>query len=629
LRAYDGEVSGTLALSLEALAETVRSILNITPVPQDLTSFVGYRESSFAITEYSAKVVFPGGQSEERQFGGIMEFTEWEARANASFFGGRGELAAALSADPVLSQIVRPEELQGDDRTRLAILNRALRTPTWLKFAPTIGGQTFSIHDSIFFVASFGVTAQGNLGAVTEITMVPSEGDDQYPFIIRKLEIPDLEPFLDLLAEILVLLPSCDCMCRVLSEVLMFRLSVPDITIAKWSFPISIIWAHPFAFSLDVRILVFKLTAFNARAVLDLQHEAFGNPSPGVAQIRIPCHVDRERIFEQGVIIFERFGPGRALPLIHLENAHGTGPTLEFFTVFSHEFCRASRGLWRNFPMPDSEFVDPGELGLFPRPAADPHMFYIMGIMCAKALCIGCFISIPFNPVFFEIAWGVVDETTCLEIDPVLVHNLRAKEGMEGCVFVSPDIDAEELVPDGCLTDVTPENVDDYVRLVEERMICSEQAAAFAKGFGTALPWEATHLFLPDEFVRLLIGTQVEPFTLAGLEECVEVSHGYDAQSRQVRWFFNVLTELDAHQRQNFMLFLTGMRFASPSGLRGLKPPLTIACAVSSQSVADDLLPSVSTCAHYFKLPRYSSHEVLKERFLVAIEKGCSGFAFE
>jgi E3 ubiquitin-protein ligase TRIP12 len=92
---------------------------------------------------------------------------------------------------------------------------------------------------------------------------------------------------------------------------------------------------------------------------------------------------------------------------------------------------------------------------------------------------------------------------------------------------------------------------------------------------------------------------------------------------------FHVLTELDGSQRQQFLLFLTGMRFASPLGLRGLTPPLTIACAVPAGPGVDEVLPSVMTCTHYFKLPEYSSREVLKERLLTAIEKGCSGFAFE
>jgi E3 ubiquitin-protein ligase TRIP12 len=333
-------------------------------------------------------------------------------------------------------------------------------------------------------------------------------------------------------------------------------------------------------------------------------------------------------LFEQGLLIFERLGPGRAVPMIHLETAHGDGPTREFFTLFSAEFCRASRRLWRNPALPDSGNVDPGLDGLFPRAAGDPQMFYIMGIMCAKALFLGCFVSIPFNPVFFEIAWGNIDRGTCAKIDPIMIQNLERREGLEGCVFVSPDVDEAELVPDGLCRDVTAENVDEYVRLVEERMMCREQADAFARGFGTALPWDATRVFSAAEFAKLLVGNQVEPFTLAGLEESVEISHGYDAQSPQIRWLFEVLVELDGGQRQNFMLFLTGMRFAPPDGLLGLSPRLSIA-RVALERAVDDVLPTVSTCAHYLKLPEYSRREVLRERVLLAIEKGCNGFAFE
>jgi E3 ubiquitin-protein ligase TRIP12 len=210
-----------------------------------------------------------------------------------------------------------------------------------------------------------------------------------------------------------------------------------------------------------------------------------------------------------------------------------------------------------------------------------------------------------------------------------MVGNVRCRN-YHDCVFVSPDVDAEELIPDGCLIDVTQENVDQYVKLVEERMICREQAEAFARGFGTALPWDATRVFSAEEFMQQLVGVEVPPFTLEGLLENVEVEHGYDKNSPQVRWFFTVLVEMEPHERQNFMLFLTGMRFSSESGLRGLTPPLSIARATFDASKkVDKLLPTVSTCAHYFKLPEYSSQEVLKERLLTAIEKGAMGFAFE
>ena len=38
------------------------------------------------------------------------------------------------------------------------------------------------------------------------------------------------------------------------------------------------------------------------------------------------------------------------------------------------------------------------------------------------------------------------------------------------------------------------------------------------------------------------------------------------------------------------------------------------------------VLPSVSSCQHYVKMPEYSSYEILKARFELAIEEGSENF---
>jgi hypothetical protein len=630
LRGFRGEVEGRLAVSLEKLAATARAIVGLLPVPADKTTYEAYRTAPYANQDYLVRLQFVSKTNIELRNPKMwQELLGWETTENidANTYRGKDELQTAFLSDPQLRKIVSPKEFRGDDRIKLALLNRAVRTTVWTRFAAQVNGQTFSMHDSIYRAGSYSANRQEDLGNVPDFFLVPTEGDPQFTFAVHPMSIPDMDPFLELLREIHAKLPQCDCVCPVLSDLLIPRFAIPDVTIARWSSAISTVWSYPFAFPLDVRVLFFKLTAFHVRAVFELQHERFGNPITDTTdqQFRIPCHIDQDQLFEQGVVIFERFGPGRAIPVIHLDVAHGSGPTREFFTLFSSELCAASRRLWRNPTLPNSDQADPGEFGLFPRPAGDPQLFYIMGIMCAKAICTGCFVAIRFNPVFFEIAWGLIDETTCVKIDPELVKNLRMKDGLEGCVFVSPDVDAEELITNGWVIDVTPENAAQYVQLVEERMICKQQAEAFARGFGTALPWDATRVFSANEFLRLLVGIPVEPFTIEGLQESIDVSNGYDRGSPQIAWFFEVLVEMDASQRQDFMQFLTGMRFGAEGGLQGLNPRLTIGRV---DDKVDEWLPSVSTCAHYFKLPAYSSREILKERLATAVEN-YTGFAFE
>jgi E3 ubiquitin-protein ligase TRIP12 len=54
-----------------------------------------------------------------------------------------------------------------------------------------------------------------------------------------------------------------------------------------------------------------------------------------------------------------------------------------------------------------------------------------------------------------------------------------------------------------------------------------------------------------------------------------------------------------------------------------LNPRLTIALRTpEGDELPDETLPSVMTCANYFKLPEYSSKEILKAKLLLAITEG-------
>jgi E3 ubiquitin-protein ligase TRIP12 len=241
----------------------------------------------------------------------------------------------------------------------------------------------------------------------------------------------------------------------------------------------------------------------------------------------------------------------------------------------------------------------------------------------------GCLINLPICPVFFEIAWGIINDTTCARIDPDLIRGLESTGGFGDWLFIYPDDDEIELIPDGIEVEVTPENLNQYVELVKETLLCRDLAAAFARGFSAAVPWDATRVFTGEELQALLVGNDVEPFTMENLKATVRVQHGYEPDSPQIQWLFEVLVELDPGQRQLFVQFLTGTKFIPRGGLAALSPRLTIARSLTATEPGVDVtLPSVSTCAQYLKIPEYSSREILRERFMLAISVGNTGFGF-
>ena len=63
------------------------------------------------------------------------------------------------------------------------------------------------------------------------------------------------------------------------------------------------------------------------------------------------------------------------------------------------------------------------------------------------------------------------------------------------------------------------------------------------------------------------------------------------------------------------------------TGFKSLTPMFTVVCKPSEPPyTSDDLLPSVMTCQNFFKLPDYSSAEILCKRLITAIEEGQGAF---
>jgi E3 ubiquitin-protein ligase TRIP12 len=85
-----------------------------------------------------------------------------------------------------------------------------------------------------------------------------------------------------------------------------------------------------------------------------------------------------------------------------------------------------------------------------------------------------------------------------------------------------------------------------------------------------------------------------------------------------------MLSEFDPKQKRDFLSFCTGSPKLPIGGFKELNPRLTIVRKTVANP--DECLPSVMTCAHYLKVPEYSSAEMLKKRFIQAITDGKGSF---
>lgn len=106
----------------------------------------------------------------------------------------------------------------------------------------------------------------------------------------------------------------------------------------------------------------------------------------------------------------------------------GLGPTMEFYTLISHEFQKSGLGMWRGeLPCKSgthdthvSRFVVASN-GLFPRPwsaSEDPasfqevsERFHLLGLVVAKAIKDNRILDIPFSKAFYKLILGQVSLT--------------------------------------------------------------------------------------------------------------------------------------------------------------------------------------------------------------------------
>ncbi|RWS30867.1 E3 ubiquitin-protein ligase HECTD1-like isoform X10 [Leptotrombidium deliense] len=182
---------------------------------------------------------------------------------------------------------------------------------------------------------------------------------------------------------------------------------------------------------------------------------------------------------------------------------------------------------------------------------------------------------------------------------------------------------AVDLKPNGEYEEVTIDNVEEYYELMMDFCLhtgIKKQMEAFKNGFNRVFPISKLSSFNHDEIRLMLCGDQTPSWTREDIFAYTEPKLGYTKESPSFIRFVNVLLSMNGDERKGFLQFATGCSSLPPGGLANLHPRLTI---VRKVDASDGSYPSVNTCAHYLKLPDYSSEEIMRDRLLAATrEKG-------
>ena len=194
-----------------------------------------------------------------------------------------------------------------------------------------------------------------------------------------------------------------------------------------------------------------------------------------------------------------------------------------------------------------------------------------------------------------------------------------------------------ELISKGSTMDVSLESAQDYVDLVLHYTFHESikiQVQAFKKGFNSIFPISSLQPFVhasskEDEIQQIICGQPCRGPEWTNSEELmkyIEPDHGYNKKSEPYLYFIRYITELPPSERPNFLKFLTGSKRLPLGGFKNLQPNLTFvkkAQEIEKGVTERDInLPSCNTCFNYVKCPPYTSYEVLKLKFDMALNYG-------
>jgi hypothetical protein len=137
---------------------------------------------------------------------------------------------------------------------------------------------------------------------------------------------------------------------------------------------------------------------------------------------------------------------------------------------------------------------------------------------------------------------------------------------------------------------------------------------------------EAPRRLAAEEKLVMVVGGAVY-LTMDVLERHIRFEHGDDARSPQKVMLLERLFGFTQGEMRAFLRFVTGSEVLPIGELDGLQSRITAAQRLTDAGEVDDALPTVSACAHYFKLPPDSCKEVTRHKIMSAIAEG-QGFHF-
>lgn len=196
--------------------------------------------------------------------------------------------------------------------------------------------------------------------------------------------------------------------------------------------------------------------------------------------------------------------------------------------------------------------------------------------------------------------------------------------------FTLPYDSSVELVEDGQNIPVTAENMLIYADKLVEYYVGKQTVAAikaFKQGFNRVFPIEKLECFTSNELEQKICGAAVEEWKFIDLENNIEAQNGFTKNSNTFKYLLEVMLNLNKEEKRQFLQFCTGSSRLPLGGFAGLQPKFTVnRTLLTEEKLADDYLPTVTTCLNYMKMPEYSNLQALEKKLKEAMYEGSNEF---
>lgn len=258
-------------------------------------------------------------------------------------------------------------------------------------------------------------------------------------------------------------------------------------------------------------------------------------------------------------------------------------------------------------------------------------------------------VHIPLSPVFFKVLLG--EELQLFDVMPT--HIVKTTNSLS--LFTEKeleDIDLDftvksfksdgtvetfELLVGGSDVKVTKDNINAYKSCLKEFYFKSGGREtlldAFREGFYDIIPFEKIQNFTCSELIKLTIcAPQTIPFdqwkkyTKINYTEEGKPIDTNEELVEEIEWFWDYLSQLETSKQLKLIEFFSGSPFLPIGNFKTLRDD-NYPFNLTFDTNRNDKLPWATTCTYTLHLSKYSSKEVLFEKFDYVLEH-FDGFQF-